>query len=450
MTSTNHEPITPELLPSVQLGPPLRSGARIVHGLFDQATASLYQVGEREAFIIERLAARAPRASIVSEYASHFGKELTEDGWQQLLGLLRSRALLAPEGGTSEELRRRRNEIREATQRRRLSQRHLLAAHWDLVQPQRFIQGMVPGTRWLFSLPAVLVLSIWSAAVVAWLVVSAPTLGGEIASTWREMPVPAVVGLVIVWLSVATHEMAHGIVHVRYGGHVSAVGLKWRLPVLSAYCTTADVKTLPTGRQRAFVALAGVVGSFAVLCPASLLLLLPQGSPGRAVGVVAVSLGMIATLVNLLPVFSLDGYKALTGAAGFWELRRDAALYARALITPGAGPQLLSRLPRATVLWSRAYIAVVLALGVAGIGLAVILLEPQLGLMGALLAIVACALVLAVSGVIGTRVVRKRAAEAAESDRELAPIRWASPPVATTAMLTKPSKERDDGEHKFA
>lgn len=434
----------PELVPSVRLGPRLRSGARYVHGLYDDETSALYQVGEREAFIIQRLDGQRPAHRIADGYVRRFGKELTPEGWAQIIQLLRDRALLVTNPDGVAETARRRAEIRATNQRLRTGSRTLLVAHWDLAHPHRAIAALAPRVGWLFSTAALMMIAGGAAVILTWLVVSSPSLVVEVPRVWAGTPAAGIIGVVIIWISVAVHELAHGITHVRCGGQVTAVGLKWRFPLLAAFCTTADVKVLATRGQQISVALAGVAGSFMVLLPTALLLLLPEGSFGRGVGVIAISLGSLVTVVNVVPVFALDGYKALSAAAGFWELRRDALLYVRALVTPGVGRQLRARLSRVTTLWCRSYLILLLVLAIAVVATAVTLLSYRFGSMEALIIGGCAAAVLILSGALGNRIVRQRAEEFSWPEHKLPPIRWPGTLPSVPDPDIDHSKERQD------
>jgi len=434
----------PELPSTVRLGPRLRSGPRYAHGLYDNETSALYQVGEREVFVIARLAGHGTAQRIAADYLRRFRKELTPQGWAQIIQLLQDRALLASDTN-AETNAHRRAEVCATNLRVREGSRTLFSAHWDIGHPHQVMATLAPRLGWLFSMLALVIIGGGGAMMVTWLAVFAPILASEVTRLWTATPVAGVVGIVIIWVSVAVHELSHGIAHVRCGGQVTAVGLKWRFPLLAAYCTTADVKVLTTHRRQVIVALAGVVGSFVVLLPNAVLFLFPEGSFGRGIGVIAISLGTVTTLVNLVPVFAMDGYKALNAALGFWELRRDTFLYARTFVTRGIGKELRSRFPRTTTLWCRIYLIFLIILAVATIAVAVALLSSQVGVAGAL-GIIGCPVaVLIISGAIGARIVRRRAEELTRPEHGLAPIRWsgasASRPLDPSTVH---SKERED------
>ncbi|MGW3731062.1 peptidase M50, partial [Streptomyces sp. NPDC000851] len=85
----------PRLRPDILLSAPLLRGAATVHLIRDPADGSSFEVGPKEYFLISRLDGERSLEEISGEYAAAFGRRLGETNWQQLLGLLGTKRLLA-------------------------------------------------------------------------------------------------------------------------------------------------------------------------------------------------------------------------------------------------------------------------------------------------------------------------------------------------------------------
>ncbi|MZE80589.1 peptidase M50, partial [Streptomyces sp. SID5475] len=124
----------------------------------------------------------------------------------------------------------------------------------------------------------------------------------------------------LLWLSTALHELAHGVVARHYGGRVSEIGLRWRLPVVIMYCTVDDYLHLGDRAARIATAAAGAVMNLLFLLPfwAVWMLAPVDDATGDALAGL-LFLGSVQALAMLIPLPPLDGYKIasqLLGATG--------------------------------------------------------------------------------------------------------------------------------------
>ena len=170
--------------------------------------------------------------------------------------------------------------------------------------------------------------------MLAVLAADAPALLDGTGELLRQ-PAALVAVAVLLQLSTAAHELAHGLAGRAFGGSVTEIGLRWRLPVVYPYCTV-DGRPVPApalaagdhrGGRRA-----GQPG-----VPAALRGRL-AAAPGRrrgpaGAGRAAACSGWRRPLVNLLPLPPLDGYKMLGHGLGRGP---DLAAEQPALPRPGA------------------------------------------------------------------------------------------------------------------
>src|SRR5581483_2205548 len=136
----------PRLRPEICIGPPLVAGKAVVHHLKDPRTGWYFRVGAREYFVISRLDGERTIADIGDEYTREFGKRLQDAHWQQILGLLGGRRLLA---GTEDPQVL--AELAESARRGGRGGQNLLLYRRPLVNPDRLLGWLEPRLRFAFS-----------------------------------------------------------------------------------------------------------------------------------------------------------------------------------------------------------------------------------------------------------------------------------------------------------
>jgi putative peptide zinc metalloprotease protein len=314
---------TPRLRTDVVLGRALRRGDETVHYLKDPHRSEYYRVGAKEFFVIERLDGQRSLADIGEDYQRRFQARLADQHWVQILALLGRRSLLvgAPESTGSGAVPRPR------------SRRTLLRRTFPMVNPDTVLTALTPRLGPLLRPGAV------AAMLLAVLCLDAVVVThlGQLAHDARHGPawwvrVPLVV--LIGWLILALHEVAHGVVCKRFGGDVPEIGVIWRFPFVAPYCRVDDVLVFPRRRQAVWTALAGVyAGQVALLPFGALWWLASPGSFVRGLAAAMLIFGTLSAASNLLPFLQLDGYSALNHALGTADLNRESYRFLRRVLT---------------------------------------------------------------------------------------------------------------------
>lgn len=322
--------LQPRVRPELRIGRPLWRGAAEVHLVRDPASGRRLELGAKEHFIIARLDGTRSLAEIGEQYAVRFRARLGEPQWQQMLGLLYTRGLLenappqapgqAPEPARSTVLAGR---VRMAADAPALLDRLHLAT--GFARRRRFL---LP----LLSLVAALLVGV--AVNLGTLVDETVRLGGN--------PVALFAVGTLLWVSLALHELAHGLVGRAFGGRVGEIGLRWVLPMTYLYCEVEDVRFFARRREQIATVMAGAVMNLVFLLPfLPFWLLLPASAQARPFLGGLLLLGTAVALGNLLPLPPLDGYKALGYALDCLQLatesRRFTVLLARAAVRREAG-----------------------------------------------------------------------------------------------------------------
>ncbi|MFF2060781.1 peptidase M50 [Streptomyces sp. NPDC058200] len=322
MTATPGELLShrPALRPDILLSPALLHGPATVHLIKEPDSGAAFEVGVKEYFLISRLDGVRSLGEIGGEYAEAFGKRLAEAHWQQLLKLLGTRGLLAgapprpapaapaatPLNGT------------------------LLRGTLRLVADADATTGRLHRRlRPVLRAPVLLPLTGLMVAMEVLLAANLPELGRD---TWWlvRQPVALVAVFTLLWLSTALHELAHGVSARHYGGTVSEIGLRWRLPAAVMYCTVDNYRYLRTRWHQFAVAGAGAFANLLFLLPfLAWWAALPEGDPTRRVLSGLLLLGSVQALVNLLPLPPLDGYTMLGHALRVSQLGPESGRYLR-------------------------------------------------------------------------------------------------------------------------
>ncbi|WP_095756657.1 site-2 protease family protein [Streptomyces xinghaiensis] len=310
----------PELRAGVLVGGALLHGPATVHLIKNTESGLSFKVGEKEHFLISRMDGSRSLEELGAEYAARYGRRLADANWQQLLGMLGTRGLLAgapagsgggPEAGP---------DTPAAAGPPARPERKLLSGSIRLVADADATTGRLHRAvgfllRPLWTVP-LLCLVVAMEAVLA-------TRPGELVLGTKALflnPVLLTAAGTLLWLSTALHELAHGVVARHYGGRVSEIGLRWRLPVVIMYCTVDDYLHLGDRAARIATAAAGAVMNLLFLLPfwAVWMLAPVDDATGDALAGL-LFLGSVQALAMLIPLPPLDGYKIasqLLGATG--------------------------------------------------------------------------------------------------------------------------------------
>ncbi len=327
----------PQVRPDLLLSPALARGPDHIH-LVKIRGGRVFEVSEKEYFLISRLDGNRSVADIGTEYATRFGRRLGPAQWSQLLWLLHQRDLL--DTGSP-----------PAT-----------------VSPRPFLARLADASAWAFSVPAAAIGGVALLAMYALIAVRAPALWPDARSAGASWAVVAIVA----YVSAMLHELAHGVAATRYGCPVVRINL------MALSCRVEDYQYLPSRAHRIVIAAVGGVLNSVVTAPFVLLWL----ATGNGFAAAVVLVGTAQSLVNYVPVAPLDGYKMLSHLLGVvalgpesrrylwsrprrWATGRGAHYHARARLTLG--------------LYGTVWHAVAIASGVAVAYTGGRLLEPALG-----------------------------------------------------------------------
>ncbi|NEB38976.1 site-2 protease family protein [Streptomyces sp. SID14515] len=355
----------PELRPRVLLSDPLLDGAATVHLIKDAETGNSFKVGAKEHFLIARMDGERSLAEIGEAYAGEYGRRLADAHWQQLLALLGAKGLLAG----------------APAQKAPAAAPGSAPAPAPVPERRTLLRGTLPLVADADATTARLhralgfLLAPWAMAPLLVLILAMEAVviarSGELLLAVRELfgnPVLLTGTAVLLWVSTALHELAHGVVARHHGGRVAEIGLRWRLPAVIMYCTVDDYLYLGSRRHRIATAAAGAVMNLLFLLPfCALWLFAPLDSATHEAFAALLFLGSVQAFAMLVPLPPLDGYRIAGQLAGATGLAASAGVYLRLALR--RAPEAAAYPRRARIAYS-AYVSVtvlVLALVVAAV-----------------------------------------------------------------------------------
>ncbi|MFD4127805.1 site-2 protease family protein [Streptomyces globisporus] len=352
----------PALRPRVLLSDPLLDGAATVHLIKDAGTGNSFKVGPKEHFLIARMDGERSLAEIGEAYAGEYGRRLGDAHWQRLLALLGAKGLLA--GAPEPKPAPTSAPPKPAPSSAPPEKRTLLRGSLPLVADADATTARLHRVFGFLLAPAVMVPLLALVLAMEAVVVAR---SGELLLAVRGLmthPVLLTGTAVLLWVSTALHELAHGVVARHHGGRVAEIGLRWRLPAVIMYCTVDDYLYLGTRRHRIATAAAGAVMNLVFLLPfCALWLFAPLDDATHEAFAALLLLGSVQAFTMLVPLPPLDGYKIACQLAGATGLAASAGGYLRLALR--RSPEAAAYPRRARIAYPLYAVATVLVLAAA-------------------------------------------------------------------------------------
>jgi putative peptide zinc metalloprotease protein len=317
----------PELAPDVRVHPPTSEDQP---WFLQRGTNHYYRLTADLARLVALLDGTRP----VRAMPQRLGAPWTEEDIRRALAFLSDAELLR----TASDAHRRR-----ASGRLRLVPP--LTVQLTLFDPSRMLAAAARVTRFAATGASVwTALAIIGAGLLA-LVISA----GDLRAALGE-PVPYLTAVAVVIGTLAAtglHELGHGLVLASYGGRPQRIGVMLFYLTPAFFCDVSDGWRLPSHRQRAHVALAGILVQGAIGGTLALAALLPLPRDVRLTLLLLAVVTLIACLVNTIPFVKLDGYIALMSWLDVTHLRDKAMADARSTLSHALfGTERERRLPQ--------------------------------------------------------------------------------------------------------
>ncbi|MDM4718723.1 peptidase M50 [Micromonospora sp. WMMA1363] len=292
----------PRLREDLIFSRPLRRGPDTVYLLKDRRSGRAFEIAPKEQFLLRRLDGVRSLGEVGAEYAEEYGRRLGDAHWTRLLWLLHERDLLsahsagpATASGGGE---------RAATGR----------------GPSGALGWWAHRLRWLLRPAVFALLAVLVAAVLA-------VVGLRLGPLWQTArpaftdPVSLVALALLAWISAALHEFGHALVAVHFGATVNRINL------VTLTCRIEDYLYLPRRSQQVMIAAAGaVVNGLVLLLAGAALIALPGAFVNQLLSAV-VLVSVVQTLVNIIPLPPLDGYKIVSHLLDLLDLAPESRRY---------------------------------------------------------------------------------------------------------------------------
>lgn len=281
--------------------------------LKDPVSLRYFTFRDEEYFVWTRLNGAAAIEELCRSFAEQFApQQLSSGELQKFVAQLIGQGLVVADGVGSAATTASRRTIQ--THWQRLARLNPLAIRFRGIDPDRFLDHLLPWCGGLFSWPGVLV------GVV--LVVSALTLwsahAAEFARLWPEEVAQWTVNDIWSFAAVlivvkVLHELGHALTCKRFGGEVHELGVLLLVGTPCLYCNVSDAWLLPSKWQRIAIGAAGmwVETVLSAVCAWLWWFSAPGWFHSTCSQIVLVC-GVSTLLFNMNPLLRYDGYYILS------------------------------------------------------------------------------------------------------------------------------------------
>jgi putative peptide zinc metalloprotease protein len=283
--------------------------------LRDAAGQRQFRLGEREAHIVALLDGDHQLEDLVRECTQRFGP-IAEQTVERFLQELQLAGLLEEGGklwGYLGQVRRRQP-----------------ALLWVFPRAEVWLPGLYRRLRWLFHPLVSCIIALFFLGSIVLVVIKQEHLQVGLAyfsDPWRLLPFLVLALYPVMLLVALTHEVAHALACLHFGGRVSRVGLMMRHLLPAAFADVSAVSLLPV-RARVAVFAAGPAST--ALWAALATALWAWSDPGSffyLLGAAVMVAAFLSVWTSLNPVGGYDGTEILSEWLGVPGLHRRALGY---------------------------------------------------------------------------------------------------------------------------
>src|SRR5262245_2050987 len=327
-------------MPDQAMTVPIRRPELVIRPLGDRGryvvknprSGEFFHIGEQEQFLLSKLDGTQSAQDIYTSFSELFREPLSETDFDGFLRLARSKGLLQSEpmgpskASGAEPAVQTSASLPDVDSDRSAPPRFkqsILFWRRSLFDPDRFFNWAAP-KLWFLWTPAFLVLSAASIALAAILVW---TNRQELVSAFAQglRPQTFVLAWLVLMVTIACHEFAHGLTCKHFGGEVHEVGFLLLCFLPCFYCNVTEAWLFREKSKRLWVMLAG---GYCDLCSWALAvfvwrLSLPDSLTNYLAWIVVSVLGA-RMFFNFNPLLKLDGYYLLSDALEIPNLRQRA------------------------------------------------------------------------------------------------------------------------------
>lgn len=312
-----------------------RTAAGLICVIKDPISGEFFRLREAEQFIAQQFDGETPLDVIRQRAEEKFGATVPAETLDAFVRKLDQTGLL--QGTTTRVQSDRRQRVRGG----------LLYLRFKVFDPARFFDRLSPYTRLCFT-PAFVVASatIIAAAALVFLTNWSDYVR-DLDRLYRLSTIPLF--LLLTFLVVSAHEVAHGLTCRHFGGEVRDVGFMLIYFQPALYCNVSDAWLFPEKRKRLWVGFAGPYFELFLWALATLTWRITDVETWvNHLALIVMTGSGLKTLLNFNPLIKLDGYYLLSDFLEMPNLRRKSFRYVGNLLERlfGAGPSVAIALSR--------------------------------------------------------------------------------------------------------
>lgn len=311
--------------------PDLESNKHRYHGrvywvVKEPVGLNYYRFHEEEFAILNMLDGQTSLQAIKDRFQNEFAPQrITLQDLQQFVGMLhRSGLVVSQATGQGRQLRRRGDEKKKKERLGKLA--NVFALRFRGIDPERILNFLNPFTWWIFTLPALLCISMFGLSALTLVLVNFQEFRTKLptfeqffaADNWLWLGTTMAIVKIL-------HEFGHGLSCKRYGGECHEMGFMFLVFTPCLYCNVSDSWMLPNKWHRVFI---GAAGMYVELILASIATYLWWFSEPGMLNFLCLSVMFICSVSTVVfngnPLLRFDGYYILMDMLEIPNLRQKA------------------------------------------------------------------------------------------------------------------------------
>lgn len=285
-----------------------------------------YRFHEEEYAILNMLDGHTSLQAIKDRFQAEFAPQrITLQDLQQFVGMLhRSGLVVSQATGQGRQLRRRGDEKKKKEILGKMA--NIFALRFRGIDPERLLNFLNPLTWWIFTLPALMCVSLFGLSALILVLVNFQEFRTKLptfeqffaADNWIWLGATMAIVKVL-------HEFGHGLSCKRYGGECHEMGFMFLVFTPCLYCNVSDSWMLPNKWHRVFI---GAAGMYVELILASIATYMWWFSEPGMLNFLCLSVMFICSVSTVVfngnPLLRFDGYYILMDILEIPNLRQKA------------------------------------------------------------------------------------------------------------------------------
>lgn len=311
--------------------PDLQAKKHLYHGrsywvVKEPVGLNYFRFHEEEYAILNMLDGQTSLQQIKDRFQAEFAPQrITLQDLQQFVGMLhRSGLVISQSSGQGRQLRRRGDQKKKKELLGKLA--NIFALRFRGIDPERILNVLNPFTWWLFTVPALLIISLFGLSALTLVLVNFQEFRTKLPTFEQFFAAHNWIWLgVTMALVKVLHEFGHGLSCKRYGGECHEMGFMFLVFTPCLYCNVSDSWMLPNKWHRVFI---GAAGMYVELILASIATWLWWFSEPGMLNFLCLSIMFICSVSTVVfngnPLLRFDGYYILMDILEIPNLRQKA------------------------------------------------------------------------------------------------------------------------------